>query len=474
MSESVWLIYNFGTQEPRIRCGDDFWPLKDKDRPAVRRTLERAGVDWRLIGLWARAKDLLPSQDKFEFRFPILLPAIQFAQKQGELLKVKIIATDATSRDQLSDDDPRLDDTKYAATLARNWLIREQGIREDQVEIVELEDDNPHFYDNAKRALHKKRLLDGLPGDVKVLVCCSPGLPAVNSAVLQQVLHGHSSRCVAFQIDHPNEKDLIAGDSGRPGDAGNVAETEIFLDLAIKQLKTLVSKFEYESALALLDEIPVGPKKTKERVSAALVRAHKQWRLDQQYLEDLSGVAGWERPYLLRTYASLRVAEALLEKFPDDAIAWYGDTYEYFRDVLYVILMREPYLMRGQDLISYKRAHCRPGLDWLTFCSQAFSAFWDDLVKLHAVQSVRNSFVHRLETRSVTEIEGLLLKERLLRSGEHLDKLPAIFENRIDQAIKVCCLGDPKEMKVPLVSFPKLNSGIYQLIHQDLELGRTE
>ena len=64
----VWLIYNFGTQEPWIKAREGFILLKDRGRP-LERLLGTAEGLWTSGEIVGRA-----SANEYELKFPILEP----------------------------------------------------------------------------------------------------------------------------------------------------------------------------------------------------------------------------------------------------------------------------------------------------------------------------------------------------------------------------------------------------------------
>ena len=89
--DEAWLIYNFGTQEPRIEVGGEFIALKERSRP-LERLLGKAE------GLWAAGEIVEREPERFRLTFPILEPALEYVMARARLVTVKLIATKSSQQ----------------------------------------------------------------------------------------------------------------------------------------------------------------------------------------------------------------------------------------------------------------------------------------------------------------------------------------------------------------------------------------
>ena len=436
----AWLIYNFGTQEPWIQLEDQVFSLKDREGP-IRRALGNSE------GLWNLARIVFEAPpEKYALSFPILEPALKHAKGKagGCLARVKLIATNSARREGLRPGDPRNDDTYWAAKLAQRWVERQEGVA--AVDVVPLAGDNPHVYGNAKRFLGKAKLLEGLSEDTRIYVCASPGLPAVNAAVLQHVLHTHSSRCFVFQVQKPEDDVAVVE---------RVAETDLFLDMAARQLKALVDEFQYESGLSLLEKLPAGPGQSTDQIRELLETALRAWNLEFT----MDQAPPWEQKYPPRIYQAFQIGAALLEseRHLNDAVSWLADGFEFFRVFLYAHKVNvETYLTTRQ----------KPPDDWRNVVNEL--PFGTGLGCFEPLQTFRNTFVHRLKGTTSSDVVSALRKSGALGKSEDLASVSGKLEKYLDAAVRELGLGDPSQIKASIVDFLELNIRLTAAINRDL------
>ena len=448
--KEAWLIYNFGTQEPRIKVSGEFIPLKDRGQALA----SHLGVN-EANGLWESAMIVNSNPGSHQLAFPILKPALDYVRCQTStgLTQVKLIATKSSHHEGLDPDDPCRDDTYWAAMLGKRWIEGEYtGL---QVEVLPLLDDRPHLYSNAKELLLASGLLDGVGTETVLYICSSPGLPAVNSAVLQHVLHRHSGQCFVFQVEEP-ERDRARREEGGGGKVQQVAETEMFLDLAAKQFIVMVKEFQYKSALELLKQLPSGPKRSKDGIRALLEEAVRYWNLEFSVdpLLDLN------QQYLPKVYAAIRIGSVLLgrKQHLNDAVSWLADGCSLLMALLVAKEFKDPvYVIKG-------KTHPELPKDTL----KKWEAFWKDLTHLQLLVKARNDFVHRFEPMDEAKLLAALVKIGSLKRGECFSHLPARIEAIVDKVAIELKVENLERIKADVPNFQQLNQKILSAIDQDL------
>lgn len=447
------LIISVGTQEPRIRCGDEFLLLKDTLDPRVKRKVEERGT--RAKGLYAAAKAVYDSRESqpAELRFPILQQALQFArEKCPSLDNVLLIATDAQPRS--FETGPHLDDTYWSAMLASEVLG--PCFPEVMFRIVPLRDERPHLYGRAKRLLREADLLNRLDDDASVLVCTSPGLPAVNQALVYSILHEHNGETVLFQVDEPGEAALKRGETGNT--AESIADADMLADFVARQLRVLIKHHNYASAQAMVERLPKGPDTESEALSAFIKRAQRQWTL--QFTSDLSS-GRWDL-HFIRAYGAIRVSEALFRNDEwDDAMAWIGDSTAFLQELMGAVATGDASIVDAPP----KEKETK---DWRRSAERFYNDLWKDILTVKGkCYAWRNDYTHRLQTKSRAEFESWLQENGFVG----FDDLCAEIEQLVDAIARRSGILAPELLKEHAVPFSELNQCIDAEIVCSLETG---
>jgi hypothetical protein len=417
MSEGrVHLFVNLGTQEPRVKVKPgEFLPLREREG-LVARFLGQRGLS--KFGLYRAAEKLCEGWDAeqpSEFSFPILEPALEFVKKHaGRIDRVVLIATHAPDRSRFGPDDPQTDDTWHVAQLAKRFFERRFREADTSLEIVGIDHNEPHLYWNAKRKLtEKKDLLGGVEPADRIYVCTSPGLPAVNAALLYRVLHEHSGQSFLFQIKEPNATKLKQGKWDEEATA--VAEADIFDDFIEKQLSNLVEGHRYDAAKAMLQLLPDRPNSDKSEVAKLLEAADLQWKLKAP-TDALAGK--WDK-YVVRAYSAVRIANVMFATGEvDEGVAWLGDCASFLKELMEAVSFQQKALALGLDSEAMMLKHPKNfkkelletlnqrklPKEWSDLPGQTFGSFWDEAGLLHCwCAEFRNDYTHRLLSKDTSE-----------------------------------------------------------------------
>lgn len=430
----IHLIFNLGTQEPRIRVRDGrFLLLKDTTFGPVDREIRARGP--KASGLYEAAKVIFESRETrpSELRFPILVPAIDYVrEKEGGIDRLVLIVTDATNRT----DEHHFDDTYWAGKLAKAEL---QGSHPSlPVETIRLCHDRPQLHSVAKRLIGESELFYAVKKEDSVFVCTSPGLPQVNAALVYWTLHRHRGRSLLFQVEEPERDVLERGEYESKEQP--IAETEIFEDFVVNEVRDLIAGHDYGTALIQIERLPLDPRTDYSEIKCLLEAAKKQW---EREIDARRTDKPWEIEFR-RAYAAALRAQATFPKDRTDGIEWANDCCTFLRDALraYAHNDRRPlekWMPEGVKKETYDEKVAGRFKDWPAL---------NCLIEL--TRAARNDAVHRL----------LPVKPFEPACGiETIDELPKVM------VVLINAIMSGEEMQVsPLPSFEEHNQKIEEAL----------
>jgi hypothetical protein len=208
------VVVNLGVQDIRFSdpydpAGPVFLPLGGKRAsPTFAEVLGQPCTGLRASA--AAAHDLLRRDWEAWrpcFSFPILVPALRrIAQEcRGRIDRLFLLATDQ--------DDPvhRHQDTATLATLLAEFGPTLADVAIGEIRILPIRD-HPNLLSAAlPQVAAGFRSIGSLPPNGRLYLSSSPGIPAVNQAMLWQALRQYGPLASYYQVIEPPEEDLMAG-----------------------------------------------------------------------------------------------------------------------------------------------------------------------------------------------------------------------------------------------------------------------
>jgi hypothetical protein len=402
--DGVCLILNLGTQEPRLEVNGRFLRLgqevPEPEAQAVDDILQLGGRR----GLWFAAQQVYrrwtPERDFCQrLRFPIALPAIQYALADSGAVQLDLlllIATNVSTRPGTYEvRNASNDDTIFAARLLEKFIAASEWMaRVSQIQIVEVVD-RPHLYSAADRQIGQNEHFRRLGRFARIYVSQSPGLPMVNQAVLRHALRAARERVVPFQIEEPDDPEaLLRG--GLSERVAPVPTVDLLYDAAYEVLDELLNRYDYHGAIELVRRLP--QRDDRDRVLPLLEKAHAIRRWDSR--DSRTGVSVQDSSPLKET-----VYQLWMMSYTFDALVKKGD----FTELLW----------RLYELLSQLRA-CAASL--LCQFPPLITETWLDRDCIRRQCNMLYASLPRRDTRtgySVNYLAGIAIKAARRRRGQH-------------------------------------------------------
>lgn len=254
----VYVIYNVGVRDLRYNVGSDLEPdfcslESQSDQELV---VAKLGMDIERTKPGARllSKEILERLDQLwnSLRFPIFKSALRQVLSQHDRIDLLCLI--------VTDQDPRIPfaarDTVHIGEILKRLVERDFRGRVAQIKLWSIQE-RPHEDESATKFF--KGLLDQLPlKDEETIVYgfISAGIPAMNNALKDQLIlmtAEQSPRIVLHlhRVQELPEEELRRGREDEPiiDDA-----VHIFLhDLLNQAIKTLLDRYDYSGALALMN-----------------------------------------------------------------------------------------------------------------------------------------------------------------------------------------------------------------------------
>lgn len=333
-----YLIYNCGSQEPRVEIDGEFLLASCDSSRALHRAI---GI--RPIGIYDAAL-AIAGKPQLTIGFPILEPALAYVEKLAgqPVTAVILLATEAPQRPPAGDrDDPRHNDTKPLALLMQTWL----QANDRPAAVHTISHAAPHHYGNAKTQIALLQPIPALaPGD-RLFVCTSPGLAMVNAAMIQYALQTCSGETFAFQVEEPPPDVLVSGawmawHKEHSNSIDSVAEVDIASDYLRESIQKLIQQFSYKAALDVLQRLPETPRWQRATARDLLHVAVNQWDLPRHSSTNPQDFD--PRPWFDRAAIALHKSEAAGSIGDrNEELCWLADLISFFHELIGAIALSD-------------------------------------------------------------------------------------------------------------------------------------